>query len=129
MFKDRFWIIGHEVDFDYIIFGQNTGPYSKFPEKFSSDAVEGRFCYLYNFISQIRENRNLIRSFGPPLPKCFYLDKLNKNVREPERCFDSEMEIKDYLCYFASSFILRESIHRDSKRILEDFFTVGLLPN
>ena len=114
--EKQFWIIGHEKDFDYIIIGENTGPYSEFPSPKYSRAIEGNFHYIENFVSQIEGKKCRVIG-GPAFSKCPALDELNRNVKEPLKSFDSIKGLVNYL--------KKESIPftriAHAKKILENF--------
>ena len=126
MLESRFWIIGHKEDFDYIIIGKNTGPYSEFPKRFSLFQIRGDFYYIKNFISQINDKKRVVFC-RPAFSKCFYLDELNKNVKEPDKAFDSFKKVIDYIKESAYYFIKKEFIKKNSKKILENFLTQDIV--
>ena len=49
--KHRYWIIGYNPSIDFIIIGEDTGPYSELPDK-NEEMVNypGKFIYIHNFL-------------------------------------------------------------------------------
>ena len=130
MLKEKeYWIIGYKADFNFIIVGENTGPYSKFPltDK-EARTAKGTLHYINNLVSQIN-GKSVWTSSGSLVSKCPALDDWNKNVREPMKSFEYEDEVISYLKELAEPFFKRAYFEREGIRILENFSTEGIVPS
>ena len=127
--QNGFWIIGYKTDFDFIIIGENTGPYSNFPltDK-EARTAKGKVHYINNLVSQIN-GKSMWKSSGPLVSKCPALDDWNHNVEEPMKSFEYADEVMSYLEELARPFFRRAYFERESIRILKNFSTEGIVPN
>lgn len=127
--EKEFWIIGHNVNFDFILIGENTGPYSEFPlTNKEARTAKGKLHYINNLVSQINGKKVRVSS-GPLVSKCLALDAWNKNVSEPMKSFEYTEDVTNYLKELARPFFRKVYFEKEGIKILEDFSIKGVIPN
>ena len=86
MFENhKYWIMGYDPRIDFIIIGEDTGPYSKLPD--TNEGMlghPGRFIYIYDFG---RENQSA--SIDKPVCKCPIIDEMNRRTENEDESFNT----------------------------------------